>query len=165
MDETEQIRSLRRSFSRLMRFMGRLMREQLACGPVTVQQCYCLEALVDGPLSMSQLAFEVGLHQSTVTRIVDKLEKLGFVKRSRLAENQRSVRVELTVQGKEQYAELDEESNALISTLLGFVEKDRRAVIIDSLAFVSELLEPTNPAFKLLVDGCNATGCCDGDTQ
>lgn len=159
MDEAEQIRSLRQSFSRMMRFMGRLTREQLACGPVTVQQCYCLEALDDGPRSMSELASEVGLHQSTVTRIVEKLEKLGFVKRSRVVGNQRCVRVELTTEGKEQYAELDKESNALISTLLTFVDEDRRVGIIDSLAFVSELLEPNSPAFQL----CSSKGCCTGD--
>jgi DNA-binding MarR family transcriptional regulator len=57
------------------------MREQLFCGPVTVQQCYTLEALRDGPKSMSALAAEVALHQSTLTRIVEKLEKQNLLSR------------------------------------------------------------------------------------
>ena len=85
------IRRARRSLSRLARFTNRLQRTQLACGPVTVQQCHTLEALTDGPLPMNRLADEVALHQSTLTRVVEKLEAKGLVVRERPAENQRVV--------------------------------------------------------------------------
>ncbi len=78
MERSEQIRSLRQSFSRLERFFSQLMREQFSCCGATVQQWNCLEVLLDGPKSMNALAAEVALHQSTVTRIVEKLEKQGL---------------------------------------------------------------------------------------
>ena len=75
MKRSEQLRSLRKSFSRLERFFSLLMREQFSCCGATVQQWNCLEALLDGPKSMNALAAEVALHQSTVTRIVDEVSE------------------------------------------------------------------------------------------
>ena len=89
-----------RSFTRLARFFNQLMRQQLFCGPVTVQQCYTLEALMDGPKTMNALAAEVALHQSTLTRVVEKLEKQNFAIRTRKADNQRTVEVRITEDGQ-----------------------------------------------------------------
>ena len=65
MQDKQLIERSYRSFTRLARFFNQLMREQLFCGPVTVQQCYTLETLMDGPKTMNALAAEVALHQST----------------------------------------------------------------------------------------------------
>jgi DNA-binding MarR family transcriptional regulator len=100
MAQKQLVKRSRQSFTRLARFINQLMREQLGCGPVTVQQCYTLEALMDGPKSMKSLAAEVALHQSTLTRVVEKLEKQNLVQRRRLAHNQRSVEVQITEAGK-----------------------------------------------------------------
>ena len=100
MAQKQLVQRSRQSFTRLARFFNQLMREQLTCGPVTVQQCYALEALVDGPRTMNELAAEVALHQSTLTRVVEKLEKQNLVQRRRLAHNQRSVEVRITEIGK-----------------------------------------------------------------
>jgi len=104
MAQKKLVKRSRQSFTRLARFFNQLMREQLGCGPVTVQQCYTLEALADGPLSMKDLAGEVALHQSTLTRVVEKLEKQNLVQRTRKSDNQRSVEVRLTDAGKQTYA-------------------------------------------------------------
>jgi hypothetical protein len=47
MERKQLVEKSRQSFTRLARFINQLMREQLFCGPVTVQQCYTLEALID----------------------------------------------------------------------------------------------------------------------
>jgi hypothetical protein len=47
MERKQLVERSRQSFTRLARFINQLMREQLFCGPVTVQQCYTLEALID----------------------------------------------------------------------------------------------------------------------
>ena len=59
MASKQLVKRSRKSFTRLARFFNQLMREQLMCGPVTVQQCYTLEALTHGPLYMKDLAAEV----------------------------------------------------------------------------------------------------------
>ena len=75
MARSQQVESLHGSFSRLTRFITQLTREQLSCCPITVQQSYTLEALMGGPKSMKALAAEAAFHQSTMTRIVEKLER------------------------------------------------------------------------------------------
>lgn len=144
----------RQSFTRLARFINQLMREQLGCGPVTVQQCYTLEALMDGPKSMKSLAAEVALHQSTLTRVVEKLEKQDMVRRRRPAHNQRSVEVQITDAGKQTYLFLDAASSQLISDLLDLIPKGRRVAVVESMEELANILNPKNEAFQKLLQGC-----------
>jgi DNA-binding MarR family transcriptional regulator len=154
MANEQLVKRSRQSFARLARFFNQLMREQLMCGPVTVQQCYTLEALTDGPLSMKELAGEVALHQSTLTRVVEKLEKQKLVQRTRKSDNQRSVEVRLTDTGKQTYAFLDAAGSQMISDLLDIIPKERREAIVDAMDEVANLLNPNNEAFLKLLQGC-----------
>lgn len=154
MDPTQLVQRSRQSFTRLARFINQLMREQLGCGPVTVQQCYTLEALMDGPRSMKDLAAEVALHQSTLTRVVEKLEKQNLVLRTRKADNQRSVEVQLTGAGKQTYLFLDAAASQMISDLLDLIPEDRRVKIVEAMEELAALLNPENEAFQKLLKGC-----------
>ncbi|MBW2442956.1 MAG: MarR family transcriptional regulator [Deltaproteobacteria bacterium] len=144
----------RRSFTRLARFFNQLMREQLMCGPVTVQQCYTLEALTNGPLSMKDLASEVALHQSTLTRVVEKLEKQNLVRRTRKSDNQRSVEVRLTDAGKQTYSFLDAAGSQMISDLLDLIPRERQTEIVNAMEEVAKILNPNNKEFLKLLQGC-----------
>ena len=144
----------RYAFTRLARFFNKLMREQLMCGPVTVQQCYTLEALVDSPKTMNELAAEVALHQSTLTRVVEKLEKQNLVQRRRPADNQRSVEVRITEAGKQTYSFLDHASSQMISDLLDHIPKERQAEVVEAMEELANLLNPNNEAFQKLLKGC-----------
>lgn len=154
MANKQLVKRSRQSFTRLARFFNQLMREQLMCGPVTVQQCYTLEALTDGPLSMKELAGEVALHQSTLTRVVEKLEKQNLVQRTRKADNQRSVEVRLTEAGKQTHTLLDAAGSQMISDLLDIIPRERRQAIVDAMEEVAGLLNPNNDAFLKLLQGC-----------
>ena len=154
MTNKQLVKRSRQSFTRLARLFNQLMREQLTCGPVTVQQCYTLEALINGPLSMKDLAAEVALHQSTLTRMVDKLEKQDLVQRTRKSDNQRSVEVRLTDAGEQTYIFLDAAGSQMISDLLDLIPKKRRVAIVDAMEEVANLLNPNNEAFQKLLRGC-----------
>jgi DNA-binding MarR family transcriptional regulator len=154
MARKQLVQRSRLSFTRLARFFSQLMREQLMCGPVTVQQCYTLEALVDGPRTMNELAAEVALHQSTLTRVVEKLEKQNLVQRRRLAHNQRSVEVQITEAGRQTYELLDQAGSQMISDLLDHIPRQRQIPIVEALEEVAELLNPGNDAFQKLLKGC-----------
>ena len=154
MANKQLVRRSRQSFTRLVRFFNQLMREQLMCGPVTVQQCYTLEALIEGPLSMKELAGEVALHQSTLTRVVEKLERQNLVRRTRKSDNQRSVEVNLTEAGKQTYAVLDAAGSQMISDLLDLIPSERREAIVEAIEALANLLNPNNEAFQKLLQGC-----------
>ena len=154
MANKQLVRRSRQSFTRLVRFFNQLMREQLMCGPVTVQQCYTLEALIEGPLSMKELAGEVALHQSTLTRVVEKLERQNLVRRTRKSDNQRSVEVNLTEAGKQTYAVLNAAGSQMISDLLDLIPRERREAIVEAIEALANLLNPNNEAFQKLLQGC-----------
>lgn len=154
MANKQLVKRSRQSFTRLARFFNQLMREQLMCGPVTVQQCYTLEALMGGPLSMKDLASEVALHQSTLTRIVEKLEKQDLVQRTRKSDNQRSVEVRFTDAGRQTYEFLDAAGSQMISDLLDLIPKERQNAIVDAMEEVANLLNPNSEAFQKLLQGC-----------
>ncbi len=157
MEEKRLVERSRRSFTRLARFVNQLMREQLFCGPVTVQQCYALESLMEGPKSMSALAAQVALHQSTLTRVVEKLEKQKLVYRKRKENNQRSVEVRITDKGKDVYSFLERESTKMISLLLDRIPENRRTSVVEAIEEVANLLDPENETFQVLLKGCRCS--------
>ncbi len=157
MERKQLVERSRQSFTRLARFINQLMREQLFCGPVTVQQCYTLEALIDGPKSMSALAAEVALHQSTLTRIVEKLERQNLLIRRRKENNQRTVEVQITEAGKQVHALLEAQSSQMISELLDLIPQSRRIAVVEAMEDLANLLAPENEAFQQLLKGCRCS--------
>jgi DNA-binding MarR family transcriptional regulator len=97
---------------------------------ITVPQLICLHEIYEhGPISFGALTKIVYLNNSTITGIIDRLEKREFVKRTRISIDRRQVHVEMTEQGikfinqapkpiKDQFVDrvisLDEEKIALI---------------------------------------------------
>ncbi|MFC1816485.1 MarR family winged helix-turn-helix transcriptional regulator, partial [Thermodesulfobacteriota bacterium] len=154
MEQQKLVERSQQSFSRLARFINQLLREQLFCGPVTVQQCYALEALRNGPKSMKALAADVALHQSTLTRVVEKLEKQNLVRRTRNPNNQRSVEVQITETGKQTHLFLEKEGMKMSSDLLDLIPKDRQASIVEAMELLAHLLNPENEAFQKLLKSC-----------
>ncbi|MBI5905216.1 MAG: MarR family transcriptional regulator [Deltaproteobacteria bacterium] len=144
----------RRSFTRLARFFDQLLRGKLTCGPLTVQQFSTLEALERGPRTMNDLASQVGLHQSTMTRIVDRLERDGFVGRERGRAEKRKVSVVLTAEGKKLYRHLDKECASFTERLLGAVPAERRASCVEALVLMSGTLDPDNEKFRTILREC-----------
>ncbi len=143
-----------RSVSRLLRSLSQLMRMQLSSGPVTVQQCYALQALAERPKPMKTLAAELGLHQSTLTRVVEKLERQQLVSRVRSANDLRSVQVQISEQGLATYAVLHKDSKRVIGAMLDMLPAGRRSSMTETLELLAGLLDPQNADFQSLLQGC-----------
>ncbi|MBA4368816.1 MAG: hypothetical protein C0403_14410 [Desulfobacterium sp.] len=133
------------------------MRAQLSPCPITVQQCYALESLMEGHKSMNSLAEDVAIHQSTLTRIVEKLEKQGLVTRTRKTDNQRMVTVQITETGKQIHDQLYQESLKIIATLLDQVPTAQHETLVGALETVVNLIDPENQAFRSAMEICCAT--------
>lgn len=162
MDRLAQIQSLHKSFTRLEKFFSLLMREQFSCCQVTVQQWYCLEALVAEAKSMKALAAQVALHQSTVTRIVEKLQKQGLVTRTRKPGNERSVEVDITESGREMARFMEQQCVQLTGGLLDLLPSERQGSVVEAMEEFTSLLDPNNEAFRKVLNkcGCNES-CCN----
>ncbi len=151
---TDQVLSARRSFTRMARFIHQLLREKLTCGPLTIQQFYTLESLESGPRTMNALAAQVGLHQSTLTRIVDRLERDGLVRRRASPKEKRRVEVILTGKGISLYRSLDRECTNVASEVLKVVPEDARQACVDAMDLLSRSMDPENERFREMLRTC-----------
>jgi DNA-binding MarR family transcriptional regulator len=67
---------------------------------ITMPQLICLgEVYEHGPISLGALTKIVFLNNSTVTGIIDRLEKRELVRRSRISKDRRQIHVEITDAG------------------------------------------------------------------
>jgi len=73
---------------------------------VTLEQAHTIETLGSAnALRMKELASKMGITTGTLTVNIDKLEKLGFVKRVPNENDRRSILVRLTEKGEELFEE------------------------------------------------------------
>jgi DNA-binding MarR family transcriptional regulator len=101
--------------------------DQICCFDVSVPQCYGLEALVrDGPLTLGELADRLYLEKSTASRVVDALERKGYVARGPHPGDGRALRLTATPSGRR------------------LVKKIRASLINDAKAVLADL----SPAFR-----------------
>jgi DNA-binding MarR family transcriptional regulator len=97
-------------------------RDRICCYDVSVTQCYAVETLVKrGALRLQVLAEEMFLDKSTASRVIDTLERKGYVSRVEDDEDRRAVRIQATDSGRELYAkiraDLIAEERAMIENL------------------------------------------------
>jgi DNA-binding MarR family transcriptional regulator len=113
----KELKDLKRDAADLQEALNNLIRvyqfrdrKRICCFDVSVTQCYALRELVrKGPLALSQLASELYLHGSTASRVVDSLEKKGYVTRAQDPEDGRAIKLGVTKTGRGLYGEIEED--------------------------------------------------------
>jgi MarR family transcriptional regulator, organic hydroperoxide resistance regulator len=94
---SETIQSIRRIFKTIHDYSQKVSQEYGITGP----QLWALKTISEnGSLSLGELSKKMYLHPSTVTGVVDRLEKKGYVFRDRGQKDRRVVKVQLTPGGK-----------------------------------------------------------------
>ena len=97
---------------------------------VTLPQFRMLVVLCDeGPLRSGALSERLGIHQSTLTRLADRLVAQGWVRREPNAESRREVLVDLTDAGRELVTNVLNARRADLARILGSASPGDRAAI------------------------------------
>lgn len=101
-------RALHRVMSDLLRLAQFRDRDRICCHDISVTQCYALETLVQrGPSTLAALAEALLLDKSTVSRVVDALERKGYAVRRPHPDDRRALLLEPTVAGRRLHARID----------------------------------------------------------
>ena len=94
---SEIMQSLRRIFKAIQDYSQEVSQKFGITGP----QLWALKTIsTSGSLPLGQLSKRMYLHPSTITGVVDRLEKKGYVARDRVLKDRRIVMVKLTPKGK-----------------------------------------------------------------
>jgi DNA-binding MarR family transcriptional regulator len=118
---------------------------------VTLVQYRTLVLLASrGEMKVGALAGALGLHQSTATRLCDRLVGKGLVERSHPAESRREVFVALTSSGETLVRAVNTRRRAEITKVLDAMTPARRTVLVDAFSeFADAAGELPDDAWKL----------------
>ncbi len=134
-----QVRDFRDSIAELVKkYQFRDRNETVAYG-ISVSQAYALRCLSrDGPLVMKELARDLHLTVSTLTRVVDQLVAKKLARRSRSEEDRRLCRVELTARGRALWRRLEDELMEIDEEILSQLSSGERDAVIGVLRLLAE---------------------------
>lgn len=117
---------------------------------INVIDLECLDLLqIHGPLPTGQLAAKAGLRTATMTSILDRLEKAGFVRRDRSEEDRRVVIVYIQ-------ARAAQEIGPLFSHIAAHMAKVEEQFSDDELAIVSRYTKLAASAAIKTIDDLRA---------
>jgi DNA-binding MarR family transcriptional regulator len=104
---------------------------------LTPQQAQLLCALSPGPIGMTDLSRALHLEKSSLTGLVDRVERRGLVERVRDGQDRRACRISLTAQGRRLAVEAHNGVTARLEELTGEVgaaDRKRLASVVARMA-------------------------------
>ncbi|MET3803133.1 DNA-binding MarR family transcriptional regulator [Nakamurella sp. UYEF19] len=84
-----------------------------------------------GPLTAGQLAEKVGLSTGATTRLIDRLEKLTYVRRDADPQDRRSVKISVTSESIDYLSQVFEPTRRQVGELLQTYSLDQLEVLFD----------------------------------
>ena len=116
---------------------------------ITTPQLICLhEVFQHGPISIGALTKIVFLNNSTVTGIIDRLEKRDLVRRVRISKDRRQVHIEITKQGIEFIKKAPKPIQDQFMDRLLTLDEDKIALILWSLEMLVDMLGSKDNALQ-----------------
>ncbi len=114
--------------------LQRLFRLNISINDLTYSQTLAIISIPDDGIEMSELAWTLGLDNSTVTRLVIRLEKKNWVERKQSQRDQRAIEVFLTDKGALIQHDIEKEIDNIGEKIKTEVEKDQNEALLQSLS-------------------------------
>jgi DNA-binding MarR family transcriptional regulator len=137
-DLERQLRELDECFDRFQR----VMMSRLAPPPTEVelspQDGRAMMTLSGhGPITMTDFSEMLGVPLSTATRMVERLIEKGLAVRSRIEDDRRVVRVDLSEEGKKLHEKFAEHRRAIGSAMLSPLTHGEREIFIELMSKIT----------------------------
>jgi DNA-binding MarR family transcriptional regulator len=135
-------KELRESVRTIMKKLGILQKGEAVCCGVTMGQCYSITEIgrVD-KISLNELAENLNLDKSTLSRTVDNLVQAGLVERMVNPENRRMIDIQLTPEGKKIYQGLEEKMDKYFRNILESIPKEKQKQVVESMELLAQALQ------------------------
>jgi DNA-binding MarR family transcriptional regulator len=140
--DTQIVREFRKNLRRLEQLIVLQLREDTGCHGVSVAQCHCLLAVEQlGRPSQNELAEQLCLDKSSLSRTVDGLVQIGLLERAIDEKDRRVYRIRLTVQGEKTCSIINTSNDDLYSRVLDRLPMPAEIVVGAFAAFVQAMRE------------------------
>ncbi len=138
---SDTMQSLRRIFKAVQNYSQEISREFGITGP----QLWAIKTISQNEsLSLSELGKGMYLHPSTITGLVDRLERKGFVVRKRNQKDRRVIKIQLTAKGATLAKKSPNPIQGKMIHGLRRLKRDELYSIFSSLKKLVEIMEAQN---------------------
>ena len=142
---TRHARDLHNAVSELVRVYQFRDRKCIFYFDVSVTQCYAISALLRlGPTTLNALAADLYLDKSTASRVVDSLERKGYVRRVVDSADARALRLKVTPGGRALHKRI---SGDLVDEMKGLIQDLDPAVRTAATGLVARLADAASRRF------------------
>lgn len=136
--QAEQLKDLIRTLNR--KFRQYMMVQTVGCG-LTVPQIHLMQELYQNPgITLGELSVRLGLAKSTVSGIVDRLEKQGKVVRKRNENDRRVVHIDLSPEENQLGESISLMRTNYLAGLMGSMDQEEIQGLIIGLMKINQLM-------------------------
>jgi DNA-binding MarR family transcriptional regulator len=126
----------------LVRSLGLLEKTDVSGGAATITQCHALvEIGRRQAINLVDLAMLLGLSKSTMSRIVQRMQKAGLLLRSTDESNRRYIVIRLTENGTRTYQEIEQSSGSYYQSVFDLIPQEKQSQVLESLSLVTDALK------------------------
>ena len=143
-------KQFRETIRLLERHLGILKDTEFSCCQITLAQCHALvEIGRSESISLGELAGQINLENSTVSRTVNNLVDRGLAAREIDPADRRYVVIRLTEKGKETFQKIETSMDQYFHEIFSNIPEVKKDQILESLS--------------LIVDAVGKSKCCKED--
>ena len=121
--------------------LNRLFKNEVSFEDISFSQVLALISIPNSGVEMSTLSWNLALDNSTVTRLVDRLEKKNLVLRRKSKKDKRLIKVYLTKDGELLQNRIEEKIDFLGNKIESQLSYDKKEDIINSLSSFQWLIK------------------------
>ena len=123
--------------------LQRIFRTKIVPKELSYSQILAILVIPDDGIEMSELAWVMGLENSTVTRLIARLETNGFVKREKSRVDKRSIIVYLKNKGLTIQKNIEKKSDAIGKEIFLNDTQSQKETILENLSLFQWALKKT----------------------
>ncbi len=123
--------------------LQRIFRTKIVPKELSYSQALAILVIPDGGIEMSELAWVMGLENSTVTRLIGRLETNGFIKRKKSEVDKRSIIVFLKNKGLTIQKNIEKKSDKIGQEIFLNDTESQKETILENLSLFQWTLKKT----------------------
>lgn len=133
------LKGFRKRIRVLERKIGEQLDDDLTCCGVSTAQCHALLSIADRrETNISELAVELNLDRSTLSRTIDGLVNIGLVLRKENLSNRRYNQLSLTEQGEKTTARINRQCDDFYSRLFNYIPEKKQMQVMETMSLLVE---------------------------